>query len=190
MGIALFLRRFAYKAEQVGAESRNAEREALIQQEIRRGQRCGWVLGYHIQHPAGNKPGALLQTASHTMPIVQFSTPRGSKVAVRYAALTGFQVDTEAEIIATTSTLAARVQDITATLPTDIPCCLMLDCDDDIRQCVESHLKMNLLPKQGEVSGSCLAKVCRRLIPAGPALGKPGHSCRCDILGTSVPQSG
>ncbi|HFV9257936.1 TPA: hypothetical protein ACIAID_003810 [Enterobacter hormaechei subsp. steigerwaltii] len=148
-GLLFSLRRFAYKAEQVGAESRNAEREALIQQEIRRGQRCGWVLGYHIQHPAGNKPGALLQTASHTMPIVQFSTPRGSKVAVRYAALTGFQVDLEAEIIATTSTLAARVQDITATLPTDIPCCLMLDCDDDIRQCVESHLKNELAAKTG-----------------------------------------
>lgn len=40
LGLIFGLRRFAYKAEQVGAESRNVEREALIDSEILRGQRC------------------------------------------------------------------------------------------------------------------------------------------------------
>lgn len=47
-GLIFGLRRFAYKAEQVGAESRNVEREALIDSEILRGQRCAWILGTHI----------------------------------------------------------------------------------------------------------------------------------------------
>ncbi|EFE7560763.1 hypothetical protein F9S82_26275, partial [Escherichia coli] len=41
-GLIFGLRRFAYKAGQVGAESRNVEREALIDSEILRGQRCAW----------------------------------------------------------------------------------------------------------------------------------------------------
>lgn len=42
-GLLFSLRRFAYKAEQVGAESRNVEREALIEREICRGSA---VAGY------------------------------------------------------------------------------------------------------------------------------------------------
>lgn len=39
-GLIFGLRRFVYKAEQVATESRNVEREALIDSEILRGQRC------------------------------------------------------------------------------------------------------------------------------------------------------
>lgn len=68
-GLIFGLRRFAYKAEQVGAESRNVEREALIDSEILRGQRCAWILGTHIQAPAGNKADDLLKAMKVAAPL-------------------------------------------------------------------------------------------------------------------------
>lgn len=150
-GLLFSLRRFAYKAEQVGSESRNVEREKLIECETRRGQRCAWILGTCIQHISGNKPGMLGNAVMHTTPTTGISTPRGGTAAVRYAALTAFQTDLENEIISTASTLVAHVKKITDTLPKDIPCCLMLDCDDDILEQVEKHLKNELAAKTGRV---------------------------------------
>ncbi|EAX8337445.1 hypothetical protein ACMX0H_003451 [Salmonella enterica subsp. diarizonae] len=150
-GLLFSLRRFAYKAEQVGSESRNVEREKLIECETRRGQRCAWILGTCIQHISGNKPGMLGNAVMHPTPTTGISTPRGGTAAVRYAALTAFQTDLENEIISTASTLVAHVKKITDTLPKDIPCCLMLDCDDDILEQVEKHLKNELAAKTGRV---------------------------------------
>ncbi|ELY3838817.1 hypothetical protein SMX93_004152 [Cronobacter turicensis] len=150
-GLLFSLRRFAYKAEQVGSESRNVEREKLIECETRRGQRCAWILGTCIQHISGNKPGMLGNAVMHPTPTTGISTPRGGTAAVRYAALTAFQTDLESEIISTASTLVAHVKKITDTLPKDIPCCLMLDCDDDILEQVEKHLKNELAAKTGRV---------------------------------------
>ncbi|MCK7230307.1 hypothetical protein L8P27_21170 [Enterobacter asburiae] len=150
-GLLFSLRRFAYKAEQVGSESRNVEREKLIECETRRGQCCAWILGTCIQHISGNKPGMLGNAVMHTTPTTGISTPRGGTAAVRYAALTAFQTDLENEIISTASTLVAHVKKITDTLPKDIPCCLMLDCDDDILEQVEKHLKNELAAKTGRV---------------------------------------
>lgn len=103
-GLLFSLRRFAYKAEQVGSESRNVEREKLIECETRRGQRCAWILGTCIQHISGNKPGMLGNAVMHPTPTTGISTPRGGTAAVRYAALTAFQTDLENEIISTAST--------------------------------------------------------------------------------------
>jgi hypothetical protein len=77
LGLIFGLRRFAYKAEQVGAESRNVEREALIDSEILRGQRCAWILGTYIQSPAGNKADDLLKAMKVAAPAIDFSRPRG-----------------------------------------------------------------------------------------------------------------
>ncbi|WP_459854053.1 hypothetical protein [Citrobacter sedlakii] len=77
------------------------------------------------------------------------STPRGSKSAVRYAALASFQSNLDAELISATSTLVAHVQKITDTLPEYIPCCLMLDCDDDIRPRLEEHFRNELATRTG-----------------------------------------
>ncbi|HBT4749956.1 TPA: hypothetical protein MB338_001402 [Klebsiella quasipneumoniae subsp. quasipneumoniae] len=150
-GLLFSLRRFAYKAEQVGAESRNMEREALIDRETRRGQRCAWILDTCVQHFSGNSPGALVRALNHTVTASEASTPRGSRTAVRYAALASFQSDLDTELISATSTLVAHVKKITDTLPKDIPCCLMLDCDDDILGQVEKHLKNELAAKTGRV---------------------------------------
>lgn len=150
-GLLFSLRRVAYKAEQVGAESRNVEREKLIEHETRRGQRCAWILDTSVQHVNGNKPRALVNAIVHAIPPTNISTPRGSTTAVRYMALTAFQTDLKAEIIYATSSLAARIQKITETLPKGISCCLMLDCDDDIRALVEERLKDELIAKTGRV---------------------------------------
>ena len=150
-GLLFSIRRFAYKAEQVAAQSRNREREILIAREIKRGQRCAWILGYHIQHLSGNKPAALVKTVSKAIPVTEIATPRGAKRAVRYAALTAFQSQLDAEIISATSKLAAYMQAITASLPKEIPCCLMLDCDEDIQQRVEEHLRNELTAKTGRL---------------------------------------
>ncbi|WP_337014805.1 hypothetical protein [Leclercia sp. AS011] len=148
-GLIFGLRRFAYKAEQTGAESRNVERELLIESEIQRGQRCAWILGTCVQHIAGNKTSVLIKAVANSTPAVQISTPRGSVSAVRYAALNAFQTDPDAEIISSTSTLVARIQKITERLPKDIPCCLMLDCDDDIRPRVAEHFRNELSAQTG-----------------------------------------
>lgn len=150
-GLIFSLRRFVYKAEQVGAQSRNMERERLIEREIRRGQRCAWILGTYVQHISGNKAGTLVKAVESSTPVATVSTPRGSISAVRYAPLTAFQTDLETEIISTTSTLVARVQNIMETLPKDIPCSLMLDCDDDIRFRVEERFRSELSAKTGRI---------------------------------------
>lgn len=150
-GLILGLRRLAYKAEQVGAQSRNLERALLIEREIQRGQRCAWILVSSVQHIAGNKTGVLIKAVENSSPAAQVSAPRGCVSAVRYAALNTFQTDLDAEIISITTTLVAQVQKITELLPKDIPCCLMLDCDDDIRLRVEEHFRNELSAKTGRL---------------------------------------
>ncbi len=150
-GLLFSMRRFAYKAEQVGAESRNVEREALIVREICRGQRCAWILDTYVQHFSGNSPGALVKAVNRAVPASEASMARGSKSAVRYAALASFQTDLDAELISAKSTLISRVQKITDTLPEDISCCLMLDCDDDIRPRLEEYFRNELTARTGRV---------------------------------------
>ena len=150
-GMLFSLRRFAYKAEQVGAESRNMEREKLIKRETHRGQRCAWILSTSVQHISGNSPGALVKAVNRAIPFSERSTPRGSKSAIRYAALVGFQTDLDAELISATSTLVAHVKKITDTLPKDIPCCLTLDCDDDIRLRLGEHFRNELTARTGRI---------------------------------------
>ncbi|CNL04583.1 Uncharacterised protein [Yersinia mollaretii] len=150
-GLIFGLRRFAYKAEQVGAESRNVEREALIEREIQRGQRCAWILGTHILTPAGNKASELLAAMNRAAPVVDFSRPRGCEKPVRYAALTAFQTNLAEELKATVTKLTTRVEGIVEPLPTDLPCWLMLDCDADISASAEEQFKTELLQKTGRV---------------------------------------
>ncbi|MTH48638.1 hypothetical protein [Intestinirhabdus alba] len=160
-GLLFSLRRFAYKAEQVGADSRNRERSALLGREIRRGQRCAWILGSYVQHAAGNKPGALMQAISRGMPVMENAVPRGGGVPVRYAALTHLHADPQSEILPVIATLAARVQSILETLPKPLPCALMLECSDDICQNVAAQLKSQLALRTGRtirlLSGKGLA---------------------------------
>ncbi|EGC7113062.1 hypothetical protein H9T43_002239 [Salmonella enterica] len=146
-GLIFGLRRFAYKAEQVGAESRNAEREALIDSEILRGQRCAWILGTHIQAPSGNKTDDLLEAMKVAAPAIDFSHPRGCDKPVRYAALTEYQTDLSKALKTTITKLTTRVEVIVQPLPPELPCWLMVDCDSDLYSLIEEDLKAELLLK-------------------------------------------
>lgn len=150
-GLLFSLRRFAYKAEQVGAESRNVEREALINSEILRGQRCAWILGTHIQSPAGNKVSDLLAAMKLAAPAIDFSRPRGCDKPVRYAALTEYQTDLSKALKAAITKLTTRVERIVQPLPSTLPCWLMLDCDSDLYPQVEKELKAGLSLKTGRL---------------------------------------
>ncbi len=148
-GLIFSLRRFAYKAEQVAAESRNVEREALIEREIQRGQRCAWILGSLVQTPAGNKVDELLKAMAHSASLVEISQSRGCAKPVRYAALTAFQTDLTSELQATVTKLTTWVEDILEPLPPGLVCGLMLDCDSDIYPLVEAQIKAELDRKTG-----------------------------------------
>lgn len=148
-GLIFGLRRFAYKAEQVGAESRNVQRETLINSEILRGQRCAWILGTYIQAPAGNKTDDLLEAMKVAAPAIDFSRPRGCDKPVRYAALTEYQFDLTKALTAAVTKLTTRVEGIVQPLPSELPCWLMLDCDSDLYPLVEEQLKAELSLKTG-----------------------------------------
>lgn len=150
-GLIFGLRRFAYKAEQVGTESRNIEREALIDSEILRGQRCAWILGTYIQSPAGNKTDDLLEVMKIAAPYIDFSHPRGCDKPVRYAALTEYQTDLSKALKAAVIKLTARVDVIVQPLPPELPCWLMLDCDNDLYPLIEEQLKAELSLKTGRI---------------------------------------
>ncbi|MGJ3449084.1 hypothetical protein AAIR21_27915, partial [Enterobacter sp. PTB] len=92
-GLIFSVRRFGYKIQQVAAESRNVAREALVDQEIHRGQRCAWILATRIQLAAGNKPGQLLSAISNASPVAELSPSRGSSALVNYAAMVDFRQD-------------------------------------------------------------------------------------------------
>ncbi|HBW41270.1 MAG TPA: hypothetical protein DEF84_10735 [Leclercia adecarboxylata] len=150
-GLIFGLRRFAYKAEQIGAESRNVERKTLIDSEILRGQRCAWLLGTYIQNPAGNKTDDLLEVMKVAAPAIDFSHPRGCDKPVRYAALTEYQTDLSNALKVAVIKLTARVDVIVQPLPPELPCWLMLDCDNDLYPLVEEQLKAELLLKTGRI---------------------------------------
>lgn len=150
-GLIFGLRRFAYKAGQVGAESRNVEREALINSEILRGQRCAWILGTYIQTPAGNKTDDLLKAMKLAVPAIDFSRPRGCDKPVRYAGLTEYQTDLSKALTAAVARLTTRVAGIVQPLPPGLPCWLVLDCDEDLYPLIEEPLKTGLSLKTGRV---------------------------------------
>lgn len=150
-GLIFGLRRFAYKAEQVGAESRNVEREALIDSEILRGQRCAWILGTHIQTPTGNNASGLLEGMKAAAPSIDFSRPRGCDKPVRYAAITEYQTDLTRALKATVIKLATRLEGIVQPLPPAVPCWLMLECDSDLYPLIEEQLKAEILLKTGRI---------------------------------------
>lgn len=150
-GLIFGLRRFAYKAEQVGAESRNVQREALIDSEILRGQRCAWILGTYIQSPAGNKADDLLKAMKVAAPVIEFSHPRGCDKPVRYAALPEYQTDLTKALKAAVNKLTTRVEGIVKPLPPELPCWLVLDCDNDLYPLFEEQLKADLSLKTGRI---------------------------------------
>lgn len=160
-GLIFSIRRFAYKAGQVAAESRNIERDRLLESETGRGQRCAWILGTCIQTSAGNKPEALLAALSGNAPLFEYSQPRGRSTPVRYAALTDFQHDLAVQLKKVVSKLSGRFKEIVDVLPAEIDGWLIVDCDSDIENQILEPLKHALMQKTGrsfrQLSGIGLA---------------------------------
>ncbi|WP_373224933.1 hypothetical protein [Enterobacter cloacae complex sp. ESBL7] len=149
-GLIFSVRRFGYKIQQVAAESRNVAREALIDQEIRRGQRCAWILATRIQLAAGNKPGQLLSAISKASPVAELSPSRGSSAQVNYAAMIDFRQDFPKALDDAVNKLSSSLAGVVKHLPRGIACWLALDCDTDL----ESEVKPLLINKFLQVTGS------------------------------------
>ena len=84
-------------------------------------------------------------------PAIDFSRPRGCDKPVRYAALTEYQTDLSKALKAAVTKLTTRVDVIVQPLPPELPCWLMLDCDNDLYLLVEEQLKAELLLKTGRI---------------------------------------
>ncbi len=160
-GLIFSVRRFGYKIQQVAAESRNMAREALIDHETRRGQRCAWILATRIQTAAGNKPGQLLSAISKAAPVAELSPSRGSSAPVNYAAMVDFRQDLSKALDDAVNKLTSSMTGVAKRLPEGIACWLVLDCDTDL----ESEVKSLLISKFVQATG----KTLRLLAKSGPA---------------------
>ncbi|EKK5222399.1 hypothetical protein PN551_003932 [Cronobacter sakazakii] len=143
-GFIFSLRRVGYKAEQRATESRNAERDILLANEIRRGQRCAWILGSTIQTPAGRQATRLLDVIDHATPVPELKMVRGGGGMIRYAELSGF----EENIAGALDSVSARISDcitrIAEKLPRGIPCWLSIECDAGKALQVTESIKQSL----------------------------------------------
>lgn len=149
-GLIFSVRRFGYKVRQVAAESRNVAREELIDHEIRRGQRCAWILATRIQTAAGNKPGQILSAISKAAPVAELSPSRGSSAPVNYAALADFRQDLSKALDDAVNKLTSSVAAVVKRLPEGIACWLALDCDNDLESDVKSLLTRKFLQTTGK----------------------------------------
>ncbi|EOL9024276.1 hypothetical protein ACN5QG_002475 [Cronobacter sakazakii] len=143
-GFIFSLRRVGYKAEQRATESRNAERDILLTNEIRRGQRCAWILGSTIQTPAGRQATRLLDVIDHATPVPELKMVRGGGGMIRYAELSGF----EENIAGALDSVSARISDcitrVAEKLPRGIPCWLSIECDAGKALQVTETIKQSL----------------------------------------------
>ncbi|EOC1106334.1 hypothetical protein AAAW24_001006 [Cronobacter sakazakii] len=128
-GFIFSLRRVGYKAEQRATESRNAERDILLANEIRRGQRCAWILGSTIQTPAGRQATRLLDVIDQATPVPELKMVRGGGGMIRYAELSGFEENIAGALDSASSRISDCITRVAEKLPRGIPCWLSIECD-------------------------------------------------------------
>lgn len=143
-GLIFSLRRFAYKIDQVGTEARNTEREKLLKSEIRRGQRCAWILGTAIQMKGGGDVTALLNIIGNKIPQSELTTLPDGRGKVHYSAIPGLQHSPETVIPELISRLVSQLQMTLVSLPHDLPCWLMTDCDTVLAKEADTCIRQKL----------------------------------------------
>ncbi|EPB6468430.1 hypothetical protein ACQUW4_003086 [Cronobacter dublinensis] len=143
-GFIFCLRRIGYKAEQRAICARNAEREILLADEIRRGQRCAWILGSTVETAAGKEAVRLLDVMARALPVPALIAARGGGAAVRYAALSDYQADFSKALDGALARISASVTRVAAQLPPGIPCWLLIDGDEEIAAQVSASAKESL----------------------------------------------
>ena len=128
---ALFgIRRTAYKADQVWAESWNADRIILRNNEIVRGQRAAWVITSGVITQAGSSADKLLAAIRGSLPVLQVQKTRSGAGPVRHSKLTGFEDESElVEFNAFIKTLIIQAIPALERIPANIPCWLIADFD-------------------------------------------------------------
>ena len=128
---ALFgIRRTAYKADQVWAESWNADRSILWNNEIVRGQHAAWVITSGVITQAGSSADKLLTAIRGSLPVLQVQKTRSGAGPVRHSKLTGFEAESElVEFNASIKTLIMQAMPVLERIPANIPCWLIADFD-------------------------------------------------------------
>lgn len=124
-GLIFSLRRVAYKAHQVGAQSWDIEREQLIRQETQRGQLPAWILDAGIEIRAGQHATNIVDAIKTAFPVVERFVPTGKLAAIQYAALPNREFAAQQAI----ERLTRRIADVIAPLREDLSCWLLIDCD-------------------------------------------------------------
>jgi len=127
-GIVFGLRRVAYKTDQVWAESWNASRNALLNEEIERGQRGAWLLASGVITQSGNRLDKIVSGIRSFIPIIQVQKTREG-INVRHSKIPGFEDQPSKEFSLTIKTLVTQIQPVLAKIPMDINCWLLADFD-------------------------------------------------------------
>ncbi|ENY6785891.1 hypothetical protein ACF1CY_003380 [Providencia rettgeri] len=129
-GLAFGARRMAYKMQQVSASTWNGEREALIQSEIKRGQRFANLLDAYIETPAGQGANRSLEAINKSVPFVALQPSRSSNQLVRYAPLAAFdQPDLMLMLTDCINNIVVKINPLLQKIPDDIPCYCVLEID-------------------------------------------------------------
>ncbi|AGN85712.1 hypothetical protein H650_11205 [Enterobacter sp. R4-368] len=127
-GMFFGLRRIAYKTDQVWAESWNANRKVLWNEEILRGQRFAWLIASGVTTQSGSRTDKILSAIQSSYPIIQVQKTRGGNY-VRHSKLPGFEECQSAEFCEAIKTLIMQIKPVLAKIPSDITCWLIADFD-------------------------------------------------------------
>lgn len=129
-GLIFSIRRFGYKCDQVWATSWDRERAQLLEQETTRGQRAAWVLNTGVITPLGRGSEKLLNAVKSATSQLTVQKPRSGGAPVRHARLPGFQDQSPSQDLEVAlKTLTSQMKPTLDSLPTELPCWLMIDCD-------------------------------------------------------------
>ncbi|HDT2077485.1 MULTISPECIES: hypothetical protein [Enterobacter] len=125
-GIFFGLRRIAYKTDQVWAESWNANRNALWNEEILRGQRSAWLIASGVITQSGSRTDKILSAIQSSSPIIQVQKTREG-AQVRHSKLSGFEELQSTKFSEAIKTLITQIEPVLAKIPSDIICRLIAD---------------------------------------------------------------
>ncbi len=129
-GILFGFRRIVYKADQVWAESWNADRNALWNEEIARGQRAAWLVASGVITQAGGRVDKILSAIKSSSPIVQVQKDREGRSNIRHSKLPGFERASQSiEFKKSIKILIAQIRPILEKIPENISCLLVNDFD-------------------------------------------------------------
>lgn len=145
--LAVF-RHLGYRLELNGEAGWNYECYDLEETEISRGSRFAWVLDTWVHTPAGRGTGSLSAAMALGTPLLKTAKPRTGGEAIRHARITDFDSDPEA-LTKAIEKAALRINKTLASLPENLPCWLMFDCDADLSVENEADLLQLIVEKSG-----------------------------------------